>query len=515
GAPEDAPTGIAIRDGRVQAVGSAEEIDALAGPETRRIELQGRRVLPGFMDSHTHFIDGGFELSAVQLRDASTPEEFARRIGAFAEEHPGEWITGGQWDHQLWGGELPRRDWIDPVTGETPVYVTRLDGHMGLANSAALAAAGIDADTESPPGGEIVRYPDGRPTGILRDAAQALVRDSIPPPSDEEVDRALQAAAERAVSLGVTHVVDVGSDRSSWRSLEAYRRAHERGQLPLRVYAAVPLSDWERMAEYVDDEGRGDDRLWWGGLKAYVDGSLGSSTAWFYEPYVGEPDNTGLVVTDTADLRSWIASADSAGLHVMVHAIGTRANDWLLDAFAQARERNGPRDRRFRIEHAQHLTDDAIRRIAEEEVIASMQPYHAIDDGRWAESRIGHRRALGTYAFRSLVEAGAILAFGSDWTVAPLDPLQGVYAAVTRRTIDGANPEAWIPEQKISLQETLRAYTGGVAYASYREEDLGRLEPGFRADLVVLSDDLFMVEPGEIPGVEVELTMVDGEVVFE
>lgn len=508
------PTGIAVRDGRVLAVGSAAEIEALAGSATMRIDLDGRAVLPGLMDSHTHFLDGGFELSAVQLRDAATPAEFIRRIGAYAREHPDEWIRGGQWDHTLWGGELPRRDWIDSVTLETPVFVSRLDGHMGLANTAALNAAGIGASTPDPPGGAIVRYPDGRPTGILKDAAQGLLSEAIPARSDEEMDRALLSAVDHAVARGVTHVVDVGSGGDQWRTLEAYRRAHAAGELPIRVYVAVPLSEWERLAGFVERNGHGDERLWWGALKGFVDGSLGSSTAWFYEPYVGEPDNTGLVVTDTADLRSWIVDADSVGLHLLVHAIGTRANDWLLDAFADARRRNGPRDRRFRIEHAQHLTDEAIQRIAAEGVIAAMQPYHAIDDGRWAEERIGHERALRTYAFRDLLDAGAILAFGSDWTVAPLDPLAGIYAAVTRRTIDGANPNGWIPEQKLTLEETLRAYTEGAAYASFREDRLGRLAPGYLADLVVLSGDIFALEPELVPDLEVDLTMVDGRVVW-
>jgi predicted amidohydrolase YtcJ len=509
-----APTGLAVREGRVQAVGPAADIEALAGPDTRRIDLAGRRVLPGFMDSHTHFIGGGFELASVYLRDADSPAEFTRRIAEYAGEHPGEWMLGGQWDHTLWGSELPRRDWIDSVTAATPVFVSRLDGHMGLANTAALEAAGINADTPDPPGGTIVRYPDGRPTGVLKDAAQSLVGAAIPAQSDAELDRALGAATAHAVSLGVTHVVDVGGT-ATWRSLEAYRRALARDALPIRVYAVVPLSDWRRLADYVSAEGRGDDRLGWGGLKEFVDGSLGSSTAWFYEPFVGEPGNTGLIVTDTAALRRWITGADSAGLQVMVHAIGTAANDWLLDAFAFARAANGPRDRRFRIEHVQHLRDETIRRIAADDVIASMQPYHAIDDGRWAEERIGHERALGTYAFRGLLDAGARLAFGSDWTVAPLDPLEGVYAALTRRTIDGANPDGWIPEQKITLEEALAAYSTGAAWSSFRDADLGRLDPGYLADLVVLSGDIFDTAPEAIPELRVEVTMVGGQVVWE
>lgn len=503
------PSALAIRDGRVIAVGPDEEVERLAGSETDRLDLAGRRVVPGLMDNHTHFIEGGFELASVQLRDAATPAEFSRRIGAFARARPGEWITGGLWDHELWGGELPRREWIDSLTPGTPVFVQRLDGHMGLANSRALADAGITADTPDPPGGTIVRDSAGRPTGVLKDAAQSLVRELIPAPSEEELDRALQAATEHALARGVTLVTDMGS----WASLETYRRARARDALPMRVYAVVPLATWERLASYVDQEGRGDDRLFWGGVKGYVDGSLGSSTAWFYEPYSDDSTTTGLIVTDTATLRARIVAADSAGLHVMVHAIGTRANDWLLDAFADARRRNGERDRRFRIEHAQHLTPQAIERIARADVIASMQPYHAIDDGRWAEKRIGPERILTTYAFRDLLDAGARLTFGSDWTVAPIDPLAGIYAAVTRRTIDGANPEGWVPAQKITVAEALTSYTAANAYASYLE-DAGTLRPGAYADLAILSHDIFDIDPTAIENTRVDITMVEGTIVY-
>lgn len=505
-----APTAIAVGGGKVLAVGSDREIERYAGAETERIDLAGRRVVPGLIDSHTHFIVGGFELAGVQLRDAATPGEFAQRIGQFAAEHPDEWITGGQWDHEMWGGDLPQRDWIDPVTENTPVFVTRLDGHMGLANGRALELAGITAATPDPPGGTIVRYPDSRPTGVLKDEAMNLVSGVIPPASEEERDRALQAAIQYSVERGVTMITDMGS----WSDLETYRRAHARGELSIRVYSVVPLASWERMAEFVEREGHGDHRLFWGGLKGFVDGSLGSTTAWFYDPYDDEPGTTGLMVTDTATLRRDLIAADAAGLHVVIHAIGDRANDWLLEAFAEARAANGPRDRRFRIEHAQHLSREGIERIAADDVVPAMQPYHAIDDGRWAEKRIGPDRIKTTYAFRSLIDAGAVLSFGSDWTVAPIDPLLGIYAAVTRRTFDGANPDGWVPEQKISVAEAVTAYTAGAAYASFLEDILGTLEAGKYADLVVLSGDIFAIDPVQIENVKVDLTMVEGRVVY-
>ncbi len=507
----EAPTAIAIAGGKVLAVGSDAEVEALAVASTEWIDLGGRRVVPGFMDSHTHFVAGGFDLAGVQLRDAATPEEFSRRIGEFTARHPDGWVSGGQWDHELWGGELPRRDWIDSLTPNTPVFVSRLDGHMGLANGRALELAGITAETPDPPGGTIVRYPDGRPTGVLKDDAMAVVYNVMPPPSEEERDRALQAAVDYAMARGVTMVTDMGS----WEDLETYRRARARGALPIRVYSVVPLASWERLVELLDAEGRGDHRLFWGGVKGFVDGSLGSTTAWFYEPYDDEPESSGLVVIDdTAEFKGWIVSADAAGLQVVIHAIGDRANDWLLDAYAEAVATNGPRGRRFRIEHAQHLTRAAIDRIAEAGVVPAMQPYHAIDDGRWAGKRIGPERIKTTYAFRSLLDAGAMLSFGSDWTVAPIDPLLGIYAATTRRTIDGANPDGWVAEQKIDVVEAVIAYTATNAYASFLEDVLGKLEPGYYADLVVLSEDIFAIDPAEIENVQVDMTMVEGRAVY-
>lgn len=516
GAAAEPARALAIDDGRVVALSSDPAgLDSLAGPGTRVVELAGRAVVPGFVDAHTHFISGGFQLSSVDLRDATSPEEFARRIADFAATlAPGEWITGGDWDHERWGGELPHRAWIDSLTPDNPVFVNRLDGHMALANTAALTAAGVIAETRAPPGGEIVRDTDtGEPSGVFKDEAMGLIRRVIPPPSEAELDRALDAAAHHALSLGVTQVHDMGT----WEHLETYRRAHARGGLPLRIYSLVPLDSWERLASLVAAEGRGDERLWWGGLKAFVDGSLGSTTAWFYDPYADEPGTSGLITTDTARLREQITRADAAGLHVVVHAIGDRANDWLLDVYETvaggAAERG--RDRRFRVEHAQHLTPAALARFAELGVVASMQPYHAADDGRWADRRIGPERSRTTYAFRSLLDADATLAFGSDWTVAPLDPLLGLDAAVTRRTLDGAHPGGWVPEQRIPLARALEAYTRGAAYAGYAEAFSGSLEPGKRADLVILSADPFEVAFDEPGRVRVEATLVDGEVVFD
>ncbi|HSJ08692.1 MAG TPA: amidohydrolase, partial [Longimicrobiales bacterium] len=396
---------VAVRDGRVVFIGASADAERHVGDGTRRIDLAGRMVVPGFSDDHTHFMSGGFQLASVDLRDAGTPEEFARRIGAFAATLPaGRWVTGGDWDHELWpGAPLPERQWFDAVTPSHPVAVNRLDGHMLVVNTVALRLAGITRDTPDPAGGTIVRDAAGEPTGVLKDEAMSLVYAVMPAATDAERDEAFSRAQAHALSKGVTMVHDMGG----WDDLAAYRRAQAADSLRIRIYSLVPLASWERLRDYVAANGRGDDMLRWGGLKGFVDGSLGSTTAWFHEPYVDEPNTSGLVVTDTADLASWIRGADAAELQVVVHAIGERANDWLLDQFEHAASVNGARDRRFRIEHAQHLSAAAIPRLAALGVLPSMQPYHAIDDGRWAEKRIGPDRIQRTYAFRSLIDSGA------------------------------------------------------------------------------------------------------------
>jgi hypothetical protein len=504
---------VAVRAGRIIALGSAADVSSHAGPATRTIDLAGRFVVPGFSDDHTHFIGGGFQLGSVDLRSSATPQEFASRIGAFAHTLPPErWITGGDWDHEMWAGApLPRREWFDTLTTAHYVAVSRLDGHMMVVNTRVLELAGITRDTPDPAGGTIVRDArTGEPTGVLKDEAMSLVYRVMPEATDEERDEAFRRAQAHALARGVTMVHDMGN----WADLEAYRRAEAADELRIRIYALVPLATWSRLRDYVAANGRGDDRLRWGGLKGFVDGSLGSTTAWFHEPYEDDPGTSGLMVTDTAELRGWIMSADAADLHVVVHAIGEYANDWLLDVFEATARTNGARDRRFRIEHAQHLSASAIPRFARLGVLPSMQPYHAIDDGRWAEKRIGADRIQRTYAFRSLLDSGANLMFGSDWTVAPIDPLAGIHAAVTRRTIDGANPGGWVPAEKISVEEALRAYTAANAYGAFMEDRLGTLRVGGLADLVVLSEDLTRIDPIAIGDVRVDYTIVGGEIVY-
>jgi predicted amidohydrolase YtcJ len=480
-------------------------------PNIHVVDARGMFVVPGFIDSHIHFLAGGLGLSSVQLRDASSPAEFSRRIGEFARGAPdGTWIRNGDWDHELWGGELPRRDWIDGETAGHPVWVRRLDGHMALANSAALRAAGITSATPDVDGGTIVRDAAGEPTGILKDNAQSLIDRAAPPQSDRELDLALDAAMRFVAAQGVTSVHHMGT----WNDLAVFERARDAHRLGTRIYAAVPIDTWERLRDYVATNGRGDAWLRIGALKGFVDGSLGSHTAAMLEPFTDAPSDRGLFVNTFDDLYRWTKGADAAGLHLIVHAIGDLANRTQLDIYERVIAENGPRDRRFRIEHAQHLNAVDVPRFGALGVIASVQPYHAIDDGRWAERVIGPERAKLTYAVRSLLDAGARVAFGSDWFVAPPTPIEGIYAAVTRRTLDGLRPDGWIPEQRITVEEALRAYTSDAAFASYAEKETGTLERGKLADFVVIDRDLTRVAPAELNAARVVMTVVGGRVVY-
>jgi len=502
---------IAVSGDRIVAVGSSAEIRKLAGSAAQVLDARGGMVVPGFFDSHLHFVDGGHALASVQLRDAATPAEFIARIKRFAESlPPGTWITGGNWDHENWGGELPTRHWIDSVTANHPVWINRLDGHMSLANSAALAAAGVTRATPDVEGGVIERDASGEPTGVLKDNAMGLVSRVVSRRSAVLDDRALEAAMDYVAALGISSVTNMGT----WHDLAVFRRAYDAGRLRTRIYAAVPLSSWEQLRDEVAARGRGDQWLRIGALKGYVDGSLGSRTAAMLAPYADDPSTSGVLVTRPDSLYEWTRAADAAGLHVVVHAIGDSANRLQLNVFERVARENGARDRRFRIEHAQHLNPADVPRFAALGVIASMQPYHAIDDGRWAGRRLGPGRVNESYVFRSLLDNGARLAFGSDWDVEPATPIGGIYAAVTRRTLDDLNPGGWIPGQKITVEEALRAYTIDAAYAEFAEGDKGSLERGKLADFVLLDRDLTRIAPETIRDARVLLTVVGGRVVY-
>ena len=499
---------VAIGAGKILAVGDSAEIARYIGSKTQVLDAKGGLIMPGFADGHTHFVSGGFQLASVDLRDAATPQEFVRRLKEYAARlKPGEWITGGDWDHTLWRGTpLPRHDWIDSVTPNNPVFVNRLDGHMALANSAALRAAGVTPSTPAPFGGEITSG------GVFKDQAMDLIDRVIPDPSPEQRDSALARALGHAASLGVTATAHMSA---AWADLASYRRLARANRLTLRAFLYFPIEGWRAVAESVSHGGAGDDWVRIGGVKGYMDGSAGSRTAYFFEPFSDSAGYRGLMQQPESDMRAWIGAADSAGLQLAVHAIGDRANAILLAIFDSVARAHDPRDRRFRIEHAQHLRAEDIAKFGARRVVASMQPYHAIDDGRWLVVRIGPQRILTTYAFRTLQGSDAPLAFGSDWTVAPLDPMLGVYAAVTRRTLDGKNPGGWVPEQKITVGEALRAYTYGNAWATFNEQKWGTLAVGRFADVVVLDRDPFAVPAESLGTIKPRFTLVGGRVVYQ
>jgi predicted amidohydrolase YtcJ len=507
---------VAILGNRIVVVGTSSELRPLAGPHTRIIDAHGHTVLPGFNDAHVHFLEGGFSLASVDLRDAKSPEEMARRLGEFAKKTPkGRWILGGQWDHEKWpGAPLPTRQMIDAATPEHPVFVNRLDGHMALANSLALKLAGVTGDSKDPPGGLVVRDASGEPTGVLKDAAESLVERAIPPKSFEEKRVAARTASEHAAQVGVTSVTDM----SAGEDVGLYQYLFEHGELKTRVYAIRSIVSWETMAKTGVRAAFGSDLLRVGGLKGFADGSLGSTTALFFEPYNDAPKTRGLLFEQMLPegiMLQRVEGADKAGLQVMIHAIGDEANFRILELYKTVAEQDGARDRRFRIEHAQHLRPSEIPRFGKQHVIASMQPYHEADDGRWCEKRIGAERSKGTYAFRSLLDSGATLAFGSDWPVATLNPLEGIKAAVTRQTLDGKHPEGWFPEQKITLEEATRAFTAGSAYAEFADQAKGTITVGKLADVVVLDRDIYKSPAADIDRACVMLTLMDGRVVYE
>ena len=508
------PGAVAIAGGKILAIGDSAEIARYVGSRTQVLQAHGGLIMPGLADGHTHFIAGGFQLASVNLRDAATPQEFVRRLRDYASHlKPGEWILGGDWDHTLWrGAPLPHHEWIDSVTPNNPVFISRLDGHMALANAAAMRAAKITSATRDPVGGEIPRDAHGEPIGIFKDNAEGLIDAAIPTPSAEQEDSALSRALVHAASLGVTAT---GNMSASWANLAAYQRMEHAGRMTLRVSLYLPLEDWRTVADSVRQHGAGDDWVQIGGVKGYMDGSAGSRTAFFFEPFSDSAGYRGLMRQPESDMRAWVGAADSAGLQIAVHAIGDRANAIILAIYDSVARAHGPRDRRLRVEHAQHLRPQEIPLFGARRVVPSMQPYHAIDDGRWVEQRIGPERIKTTYAFRTLLDTDAPLAFGSDWTVAPLNPMLGVYAAVTRRTLDGKNPNGWVPDQKITVGEALRAYTHGNAWATFNEQKWGTLAAGRFADVVVLDHDPFAVPAESLGTIKPRYTIVGGRVVYQ
>lgn len=513
---ENQPTAqaVVVEQNNIIFVGSNEDAKKFIDPSTNVIDLKGKLMLPGFIDNHVHFITGGFYLLGIDLRPANSTNEFKQILKNYAQKNPGKWITGGYWDHEKWEvKDLPTKGMIDEVVSNQPVFVDRLDGHMGVANSFALKLAGITKDTQSPDGGLIVKDPiTGEPTGVLKDNAMYLITKHIPDPTSEENYDALIAALDEAKKLGITSVQDI----TYGDALDAFEKAKSEGKLTCRIFTRWPISDYQSLVDKNIKIGYGDDYIKMGSLKAFADGSLGSSTAWFFDRYDQDTLTTGLAMDIISDgsMEKWCSDADKNGLQLSVHAIGDKANSYMLDLYEKIINENPKWDRRFRLEHAQHVKFEDVKRFAELGVIASVQPYHCIDDGVWAEKRIGPERIKYTYPFKSFLDAGVKLCFGTDWYVAPLNPLLGLYAAVTRRTLDDKNPDGWIPEQKISIEDAIKCYTLNSAYASFEENIKGSIEAGKLADLIVLSDDILTIDPVKIKDAQVEMTVFDGKIIY-
>jgi predicted amidohydrolase YtcJ len=508
---------VAVHKGRILGIGSWGQVKHLTDQKTQFIDLEGAFVLPGFTDSHTHFLEGGLSLSSIDLRNVRSKEEFVKKIKKEADElGKGKWITGGRWDHQQFDSkQLPKKEWIDGITPENPVCVSRKDMHMVLANSLALKLAGISKYTSDPEGGEIMKDPKtGEPTGVLTDAAVDLVLIKIPEPGSEEEIRAAKKAIEFAHKKGVTSVHEMGPIHN----LEVYEELYKRQELDLRICLYPPISIIDHWPESQLKRKEKKNFYKMGGLKGFVDGSLGSSTALFFESYTDNADKKGLLASDMfpeGKMEERIQKADKEGLQVAVHAIGNKANHIILNIFENVMKLGQKRDRRWRIEHAQHLIFEDIVRMGELEVLASVQPYHLIDDGQWAEERIGSSRIRYSYPYRSLLENKVKLVFGSDWTVAPLDPLSGIFSAVTRSTLDEKNTQGWVPEEKISVLEALKGCTINPAFAEFSENIKGSLKKGKLADMVVLNKNLLKLDPFEIRDTQILMTLFNGRIVYK
>ena len=519
---------IVVVNNKITFVGSNEEAEKFIDVSTKVIDLNGKLMLPGFNDSHLHFTSGGYYLLGINLRKARSKEEFVSILKDYIKNREGsssfrqdgtspwsgEWVTGGRWDHESWEfKKVPTKELIDDFTATTPVFVSRIDGHMGLANSKALELAGITKDTPNPDGGLIMKDPDtGEPTGILKDNAMDLVFDIIPGKSLEDNIEAANRSFEEARKFGITSVQEMTQPGE----LEAYKKIEIDGYLTCRIYSIWPIDKYMELVNENIKVLSGDEYIRRGGLKGYADGSLGAKTAWFFEPY--ENDTTVGLSMDiilNGELSNWAFDADKNHLQICVHAIGSKANNYVLNLYEAIEKDNSIWDRRFRIEHAQHLIPEDVKRFKENDVIASVQPYHAIDDGVWVRNRIGEERERLTHMYKSYLDNNVVIAFGTDWPVAPLNPLYGLYAAVTRRTVDGKNPDGWIPEQKITIEDAIKAYTLDAAYASFEENIKGSIEVGKLADMVVLSDDILTIDPIKIWDVKVDMTIFDGKIVYK
>ncbi len=512
---------LAVRDGRIVAVGSNGDIRKLKVSQTKEVDLGGHFVMPGFNDAHVHLASGGFEKMNVNLVGSQSLQEMQHRIGLKVNRAaPGVWIIGRGWDHTLWPGQtLPTRQDIDVMTNGHPAIFVRVDGHIAIANTAALQAAGITGKTQPPQGGKIDLDAAGQPTGILREGAQELVFTKVPPPTQAQRREAAELALANASRWGVTSV----QDNSSWDDFLVYEELEREGKLTLRISEWLSFKDpVSELVEHRAHHPASDPMLHTTMLKGFMDGSLGSRTAALLAPYADDPGNSGLPQYEQGPLNKMAAERADAGFQMGFHAIGDRAAQMALDAFAAAEaspkahapaDAPTPRDFRYRIEHDQVIAPSQFAQYKKLGVIASVQPCHLLTDMNWAEARIGPERAKTSYPWKQFLDNGIPLAFGTDFPVEPITPFRGIYAAVTRK--NEAGTREYYPEQKLTIEQALAAYTTGSAYAEFAEKEKGTIAPGMLADFVVLDRDLSKVSPPEILKTEVLRTVVGGKTVFE
>lgn len=522
---------VAIRGEFILAIAGAgadsdAQIKSWLGPKTRVIDLHGQFAMPGFNDAHMHLAAGAYVKLEVDLRGTKSVEEFQQRVRARLKEFgPGEWIIAPGWDHTLWPvTKFPSRQDLDAISTEHPMFSQRVDGHVAVVNSRALKIAGITRETPEPPGGHIERdAATGEPTGMLEeDAAMNLVYDRVPPFSEAQRLRAFALVMEEASQNGVTSIQDNSitaaedGDNYGWQNFLMFQQLKRDGRQPIRISEWLPfVLPVARLEEMRRDGGTTDAWLKTNALKALVDGSLGSRTAALLAPYSDDPSTSGILRLDPAALMRMAVERDRAGFQIALHAIGDRGNKIALDAFAAAAKANGTRDRRDRVEHAQVVAPGDFARFASLGVIASMQPSHVLTDERWAADRLGPERAKNAYAWHTMEQDGVHLAFGTDYPVEPINPLRGIYACVTRELPEGGPPGGWQPEEKLPMDDCLRAYTAGSAYAEFEEKRKGTIAPGMLADIVVFPVDITRISPRELLSTHPAMTVAGGRVVFE
>jgi len=504
---------VVVRDGRIAFAGRREAINPAVGEET--LDLGGRVLLPGFVDSHAHLINLARATMSLDVAGVTSIDAIAAQVAEAARERPrGAWIAGRGWDQSLWsGGEFPTHHPLTAAAPEHPVCLTRVDGHAAWLNAAAMQAAGVTREREDPAGGRFLRDDGGEPAGVLIDLAQESVRSIIPDPSEQETEAAIERAIARCLSVGLVGVHEMGV---GLETIDAYKRLIDRGRFPFRNYAAVmgrSRTAWPYYREH-GPETHPSHRLAVRAVKFMADGALGSRGAAMHEPYADDPANAGLMLMEPEEIEPLTGEAAAAGFQPCIHAIGDRANTTVLDAFESVLARYPGQDRRFRVEHAQILRPEDISRFRRLGVLPSMQQTHCTSDMRWVESRIGAERLAGAYAWRSLLDSGVVIPGGSDFPVEPPNPLYGVHAAVARRARDGDQP-AWQPEQRMTRLESIRSFTTWAAHAAFEENVAGSIEPGKRADLVVLDGDPFTCDEQAIPAVPVAMTIVDGAVAYD